>query len=85
MFARQLLLSPSGADALDSQGDGVFSDVDWEGIALAGRGARRAWTADTAPRRMTQDASADSDALDRYFAQAADDAEQDGDELAPNS
>jgi len=71
------MLSPSGADNLNGQWDDLTSDLDWEGIALPGGRVRRDVTTDpTAPQMMAQHAGADPDALDRYLAQMADDADQ---------
>jgi hypothetical protein len=75
-LAGHLMLSPSGADNLDSRWDEVYSDLDWQGFALVGVRARRDVPADSAPQMVAQQTGADADTLDPYFAQMADDAEQ---------
>jgi hypothetical protein len=61
----------------------VTSDFDEQGIALTGRCGRHEGSADPIESpTIVQHAVAGQDALDQYFAQTADDAEQDkGEEL----
>jgi len=76
VIAGQLMLLPCDADILDSLRNET-SDFDGPGIALGGRRARGELTAHPiAPPTVIQNFFANRDALDRYFAQAADDAEQ---------
>jgi len=77
VLAGQLMLSPFAEDNLHSQWDEVYGDLDYQGIALGGSRARGELTAHAiAPPTVIEGPFANQDAMDRYFAQIADDADQ---------